>query len=201
MKRSPAVTISIPVWIWALLGLTGFCLAWKWIKNEDLGFQLHAAKLILQTGDVPRGEPFLWTEPGGSYTDLQWLWQLGIYGCWRWLGYGGLMVVNFGIQLVALGVWSWRVFRMGGRPLGLGSLWLLLIFFFVNIWPIRPHNLSWIYLGLTLLVLEEQSRGNRRALWFLPLILLGWVNCHALFSLGLLAAGLWMVGDLVLQIR
>ena len=76
MKRSPAVTISIPVWIWALLGLTGFCLAWKWIKNEDLGFQLHAAKLILQTGDVPRGEPFLWTELGGSYTDLQWLWQL-----------------------------------------------------------------------------------------------------------------------------
>ena len=201
MKRSPATTISIPVWIWALLGLTGFCLAWKWIKNEDLGFQLHAAKLILQTGDVPRGEPFLWTEPGGSYTDLQWLWQLGIYGCWRWLGYGGLMMVNIGIQLVALGVWSWRVFRMGGRPLGLGSLWLLLIFFFVNIWPIRPHNLSWIYLGLTLLVLEEHTRGNRRALLFLPLILLAWVNCHALFSLGLLAAGVWMLGDLVLQIR
>lgn len=201
MKRSPAVPISIPVWIWALLGLTGFCLAWKWIKNEDLGFQLHAAKLILQTGDVPRGEPFLWTEPGGSYTDLQWLWQLGIYGCWRWLGYGGLMMVNFGIQLVALGVWAWRVFRMGGRSLGLGSLWLLLIFFFVNIWPIRPHNLSWVYLGLTLLVLEEHSRRNRRALLFLPLILLAWVNCHALFSLGLLAAGLWMVGDLVLQIR
>jgi len=201
VKRSPATTISIPVWIWALLGLTGFCLAWKWIKNEDLGFQLHAAKLILQSGDVPRGEPFLWTEPGGSYTDLQWLWQLGIYGCWRWLGYGGLMVVNIGIQLAALGVWGWRVFRMKGRPLGLGSLWLLLIFFFVNIWPIRPHNLSWIYLGLTLLVLEEHSRGNRRALWLLPLISLAWVNCHALFSLGLLATGLWMLGDLVLQIR
>jgi len=195
------MAISLPAWIWALLGLTGFCLAWKWIKNEDLGFQLHAAKLILLTGDVPRGEPFLWTEPGGSYTDLQWLWQLGIYGCWRWLGYGGLMVVNIGIQLAALGVWGWRVFRMRGRPLGLGSLWLLLIFFFVNIWPIRPHNLSWIYLGLTLLVLEEHSRGNRRALWFLPLISLAWVNCHALFSLGLLAVALWMLGDLILQIR
>jgi hypothetical protein len=201
VKRSPAVSISIPVWIWALLGLTGFCLAWKWIKNEDLGFQLHAAKLILQTGDVARGEPFLWTEPGGSYTDLQWLWQLGIYGCWRWLGYGGLMVVNFGIQLVALGFWAWRVFRMGSRPLGLGSLWLLLIFFCVNIWPIRPHNLSWIYLGMTLLVLEEHFRGNRRALWFLPLISLAWVNCHALFSLGLLASALWILGDIVLQIR
>jgi hypothetical protein len=195
------MAILLPAWIWGLLGLTGFFLAWKWIKNEDLGFQLHAAKLILQSGDVPRGEPFLWTEPGGSYTDLQWLWQLGIYGCWRWLGYGGLMVVNIGIQLAALGVWGWRVFRMRGRPLGLGSLWLLLIFFFVNIWPIRPHNLSWVYLGLTLLVLEEQSRGNRRALLFLPLISLAWVNCHALFSLGLLAAGLWMLGDLILQIR
>jgi len=201
VKRSPATTVSIPVWIWALLGLTGFCLAWKWIKNEDLGFQLHAAKLILQTGDVPRGEPFLWTEPDGSYTDLQWLWQLGIYGCWRWFGYGGLMVVNIGIQLVALGVWGWRVFRMRGRPLGLGSLWLLLLFLYVNIWFIRPHNLSWVYLGLTLLVLEENSRGNRRALWFLPLISAAWVNCHALYSVGLLAAGVWMLGDLILQIR
>jgi len=194
------MAISLPAWIWGLLGLTGFCLAWKWIKNEDLGFQLHAAKLILQLGDVPRGEPFLWTEPGGSYTDLQWLWQLGIYGCWRWLGYGGLMVVNIGIQLVAIGVWGWRVIRMRGRPLGLGSLWLLLIFLYVNIWFIRPHNLSWIYLGLTLLVLEEYSRGNRRALLFLPLISLAWVNCHALFSLGLVVSVVWVLGDIGLQI-
>jgi hypothetical protein len=194
------MAISIPAWIWALLGVTGFCLAWKWIKNEDLGFQLHAAKLILQTGDVPRGEPFLWTETGGSYVDLQWLWQLGMYGCWRWLGYGGLMVVNIGIQLVALGVWGWRVFRLGGCPLGLGSLWLLLIFFCVNIWPIRPHNLSWIYLGLTLLVWEEHARGNRRALWFLPLISLAWVNCHALFSLGLAVSGVWVLGAIGLKI-
>jgi len=200
-RSSPAASVPVPNWIWGLLGLTGFCLAWHWIKNEDLGFQLHAAKLILQTGDVPRAEPFLWTEPGGSYTDLQWLWQLGIYGCWRWLGYGGLMVVNVAIQFLAFGIWAWRVSRMEKRGVGLGSFVLLVIFFLVNNWQIRPHSLSWVYLGLTLLVLEEHSRGDRRALLFLPLISLAWVNCHALFSLGLLAAGLWMVGDLVLQIR
>jgi hypothetical protein len=70
-RSSPPASVSVPNWIWALLGLTGFFLAWHWIKNEDLGFQLHAAKLILQTGDVPRAEPFLWTETGGSYIDLQ----------------------------------------------------------------------------------------------------------------------------------
>jgi len=191
----------MPNWIWGLLGLTGFCLAWHWIKNEDLGFQLNAAKLILQTCDVPRAEPFLWTETGGKYIDLQWLWQLGMYGCWRWIGYGGLMIVNVGIQFLAFGIWAWRVCRLEKRGLGLGSFVLLGLFFLVNNWQIRPHSLSWVYLGLTLLMLEEHSRGNRRMIWFLPLISLVWVNCHALFSLGLLAAGLWMLGDLVLDIR
>ena len=195
------MAMSISAWIWALLGLTGFCLAWHWIKNEDLGFQLNAAKLILQTGDVPRAEPFLWTEPLGKYIDLQWLWQLGMYGCWRWFGYGGLMLVNLGIQFVAFAVWVGRVWRMEKRSLGLGSFVLLLIFFLVNNWQIRPHSLSWVYLGLTLLVLEEQSRGNRRAIWFLPLITLAWVNCHALFSLGLLAVVLWVLVDLGCQLH
>jgi len=191
----------MPNWIWGLLGLTGFFLAWHWIKNEDLGFQLNAAKLILQTCDVPRAEPFLWTETGGKYIDLQWLWQLGMYGCWRWIGYGGLMIVNVGIQFLAFGIWAWRVYRIEKRGLGLGSFVLLGLFFLVNNWQIRPHSLSWVYLGLTLLMLEEHSRGNRRMILFLPLISLFWVNCHALFSLGLLAAGLWMLGDLVLDIR
>lgn len=68
----------MPNWIWGLLGLTGFFLAWHWIKNEDLGFQLNAAKLILQTGDVPRAEPFLWTETGGNISTCS---GFGSWGC------------------------------------------------------------------------------------------------------------------------
>jgi len=197
MRRAAqgAAALPVPFWMWALLGVTGFCLGWHWIKNEDLGFQLHAARYILAVGDVPRAEPFLWTEPGGTYTDLQWLWQLGIHACWKLSGYGGLMAANLAVQFLAFLVWGWRTWRLSSGVFGIGTFSLLLLFFYVNNWPIRPHNLSWVYLGLTLLLLEERGRGNRRALWFLPLVFLAWVNCHALFSLGLLAVGLWILGE------
>lgn len=193
MKKNTAVSPArgLPGWVWGLLALAGFCMGWSWIKNEDLGFQLHAAKYILTTGDVPRAEPFLWTEPGGTYTDLQWLWQLGMYASWKLMGYLGLMAVNLAIQFLALLVWIGRAWRISREPPGVGSFALLLLFGLVNNWPIRPHNLSWVYLGLTLWLLEEWGRGNRRVVWFLPLVFLLWVNCHALFSLGLLVVFLW----------
>lgn len=192
-SRPGGAPARVPGWLWAWLGGTALVLAWRWIKNEDLGFQLHAAKLILETGGVPRGEPFLWTEPEGTYTDLQWLWQLAMYGCWRWVGYGGLILANLGLQFLAFGVWVWRAAKLGYGSLGFGGLLLLALFLLINPCVIRPHNLSWVYLGLTLLTLEEHARGQRRAIWFLPLIFLFWVNSHALFSLGLLAAASWML--------
>lgn len=75
--------MSVPIWGWISLAFIGLLLGCQNISNEDLGFQLHAAKVIIANADVPRVEPFLWTEPNGSYIDMQWLWQLGIYSCWQ----------------------------------------------------------------------------------------------------------------------
>ena len=188
---------GIPFWGWGLLGLTAFMLSWHWLKNEDLGFQLHAGKLIFENGDVPRQEPFLWTEPKGSYINLQWLWQLALYACWQAFGYSGLMVWNWVLQMTAFGVWLWRVDRLSGQSPALGSFALLLLFFLVQGWMIRPHSVSWIFLGLTLLVLEEHRRRSQVKLFLLPFLFVLWVNCHALFSLGLVVGMVWLAAEIL----
>ena len=188
--------MSVPIWGWIMLAFIGLLLGCQNISNEDLGFQLHAAKVIIANADVPRVEPFLWTEPNGSYIDMQWLWQIGIYSCWQWFGYKGLGVINITLQLVAMAIWLFRVRGLTALSLSWGSWILLFGFIFLNNWAIRPHTFSWIYLGLVLWVLERSSRGRYKTLWLLPLIFIFWVNTHALYSLGLIAVGIWMVGHL-----
>ena len=126
---------GIPPWAWVLLGVCGSLLSWHWITNEDLGFQLHAAKYLLENGDVPRQEPFLWTEPSGTYINLQWLWQLSCYVIWNTGGAGWLMAFNLLLQLLAVGVLGVRRLQLGQGTLaaGAGTYLILLVFLFRTI--------------------------------------------------------------------
>jgi hypothetical protein len=175
--------------------LAGLGLSWRVVGNPDIGFQLNGARYLLAHGDVPRAEPFLYMVPWSRYVDLQWLWQLSIYGANQWGGLLGMNLLSVGYTFAASAVLMIRCRKYTGG-LGAVSFAFLVLFFTINGWDYRPHTLSWIYLGLVLLCLEEYSTGDDRAVWFLPLIMMGWVNCHALFSLGLVTIGLWTIGEL-----
>ena len=185
--------------MWIVFGavfLTGLGMSWRMVGNPDLGFQLNAAKYVLTHGDVPRAEPFLYTVPWSRYVDLQWLWQLSIYGANQWGGILGMNLLCVGYTFIASAILLIRCRNWCGG-LGTVSAGFLLFFFMVNFWDFRPHTISWIYLSLVLLCLERHFTGDKRAVWFLPLVMLGWVNCHALFSLGLMTIGLWTAGEVV----
>ena len=185
--------------MWIVFGavfLAGLGMSWRMVGNPDLGFQLNAARYLLSHGDVPRAEPFLYTVPWGRYVDLQWLWQLSIYTANQWGGLLGMNLLCVGYTFIASAILLIRCRNWCGG-LGAVSAGFLLFFFMVNFWDFRPHTISWIYLSLVLLCLERHFNGDKRAVWFLPLVMLGWVNCHALFSLGLMTIGLWTVGEVV----
>ena len=176
--------------------LAGLGMSWRMVGNPDLGFQLNAARYVLAHVDVPKAEPFLYTAPWSRYVDLQWLWQLSIYGANQWGGILGMNLLCVGYTFIASTILLIRCRNWCGG-IGTVSVGFLLFFFMVNFWDFRPHTISWIYLGLVLLCLERHSFGEKRAVWFLPLVMLGWVNCHALFSLGLMTIALWTMGELV----
>ena len=185
--------------MWIVFGavfLAGLGMSWRMVGNPDLGFQLNAARYLLSHGDVPRAEPFLYTVPWGRYVDLQWLWQLSIYGANQWGGLLGMNLLCVGYTFIASAILLIRCRNWCGG-IGTVSAGFLLFFFMVNFWDFRPHTISWIYLSLVLLCLERHFNGDKRAVWFLPLVMLGWVNCHALFSLGLMTIGLWTAGEVV----
>ncbi len=59
---------------------------------------------------------------------------------------------------------------------------------------IRPHVLSWIFVNLILLVLDGYKNGNKKQLFFLPIIMLLWVNTHSLSILGLVTIAIYNAG-------
>ena len=159
--------------LFAAVFLTGLAMSWRMVGNPDLGFQLNAARYVLAHGDVPRAEPFLYTVPWSRYVDLQWLWQLSIYGANQWGGILGMNLLCVGYTFIASAILLIRCRNWCGG-LGTVSAGFLLFFFMVNFWDFRPHTISWIYLSLVLLCLERHSAGEKKAVWFLPLIILGW---------------------------
>lgn len=190
-------------WIWAMAAavfLAGLGLSWRIVGNPDIGFQLNGARYLLDHGDVPRSEPFLYMVPWSRYVDLQWLWQLSIYGANQWGGLLGMNLLSVGFTFLASVILLIRCRKLAGG-LGAVSFAFLVLLFTFNGWDYRPHTISWLYLGLVLLCLEKYSAGDDRSIWYLPPIMVGWVNCHALFSLGLLTIGLWIIGELIEAFR
>ncbi len=182
-----------PVLALALLGLG---LGFREISSPDLGFHLATARWILENGWVPSTDPFTYTVADHAYIDLQWLWQLSLHTVHGLAGPTGIVLLATLSTLAFAGLLGARIVRRNGA---LGSAGLLLLFLFLlgTQWEPRPHLFSWILGSLVLWILEENARGNRRFLPWLPAVMALWVNTHSLFVLGLVAIGAHLVGHLV----
>jgi hypothetical protein len=60
---------------------------------------------------------------------------------------------------------------------------------------LRPQLLGYIFLLITLILLERYKQGLQKSLWTLPPLVLIWVNTHGSFTLGFMVLGLyWLSG-------
>lgn len=187
----PAAPETWPGWLvfWlslAAVGLLAFLLAHVEIFSPDIGFHLNHGRWIVEHGRVPTQHPYLQGE--FAYVDLSWLYQ--VVSAWLHGLYGpsSLVLANLGLALACFCLLVAHSRRREGR----WSTWLapvLALGVLGSHWEIRPHTLSWVFLGAMLLLLEQYRTKPNRSLWLLPLILLLWVNCHSLYALGLVVLG------------
>ncbi len=180
----------------AAVFLLGLVMGYQKVNSPDLGFHLSSARWIIQNGAIPSKDIFTYTVPDNTYIDLQWTYQLVVYGLEKLSGPAAIMALTSLLTLVFSATLLWRVHRQEGR-IPLAAIWMLIVFFLGSLWEVRPHLFSWIYGSLILLVLEEYTRGNRRWLFFLPILMLLWVNAHSLYVLGLVSIGTYVFSDIV----
>ncbi len=180
--------------IGSLFLLAGF-LCFRLIHSPDIGFHIKAGNWIIDNLHFPVKDTFTYTLNQNDYIDIYWLYQVVFAFVNRWSGESGIVVLNALLVLVTLALCLYRI-RRNGVPNN-ALLWVMLFFAILsaslNFEP-RPHQISWIYLSLILLVLERYYIDRTCALFWLPLIMLLWVNTHPLFIIGWVVMVCFCVG-------
>ncbi|MBK7029822.1 MAG: tetratricopeptide repeat protein [Bacteroidales bacterium] len=160
-------------------------LSTRQLSDPDIGFHLKYGQWIVENAQVPTVDQSTYTVSENRYIDPHWAFQVFIYACYRVLGYEGLslLLIVCGLFLAIITLIRYRNFNLPE----LFSIVLLLFFFLIieSRLILRPEIFSFLFLSLILLILEQYYHRGKKRLFFLPLIMLVWVQVHSLFILGL----------------
>jgi hypothetical protein len=157
---------------------------------SDNGFLTHLAtgRIILEDG-IPRHDVYSFTVPGADWVVQSWLASVVYAGLDR-LGGAAAIRLATGLLTAGIAALAWRLTRPAGSLfVRIGSV-ALVLGVGTAMWAPRPLLFGLLFLGITLVVVQEQ----RLPLWILLPTFWLWVNTHGSFPLGLVAVGCLAVG-------
>src|SRR6516225_3736318 len=190
---APAELKALRLWNRVLLG---GLLLWTYLSlcfpvyDTDFWWHLKTGEWIVEHGTVPQVDLFTFTEIGTPWTDLHWGFQILITMLYHLGGFNLVILVKAAIITLAVAV-AWFA---GGRDLPAWqktALWIPAVICISGRGYERPEILSLLFLAVWLYVARhvEERPG---LIWLLPLVTAVWVNCHALFVLGLVVGGCYV---------
>lgn len=183
-------------WIFAIMAVMAMMLAFQEIRDLDIGFHLKAGEWILQNMRFPGNDPFTYTITDRPYIDMYWLYQVVLAISNYAGGEFGMVLLN----ALAVGASVFLLFRRTAQLTPLRNSYVVPVLFVAVMtcsyfFFIRPHIFSWIFLNLLLFFLERYRSNRSAPLWPIAVIMLLWVNTHALFILGWIVFFCYFVGD------
>ncbi len=175
-----------------------FALAAQPITDPDFWWHLKTGQYIVETRSIPYTDVFSTLRFGSEWVTHEWLSEVFIYGVFRPLGFGGLIVV-FSILIVAA---FWMIHRLcwnrGVHPYVAGLAILLGALATMPTWGVRPQMFSLLFAAVFISFLDRYSRREAApSLWWLAPLMVLWVNLHAGFALGLALIFLAIAGLLL----
>jgi hypothetical protein len=163
--------------------------------DPDLWWHIRYGESILSTHHWPTVEQYSFTAAGQRWLSYEWLGDVLLAAAYRFGGLRGL-----GLLLILLGsafallLYHYSTVYCGNPKAGfLASAVLINL---ANSFNLRPQMFGYLFLLLTLILLQQFRRGQRRAVWLLPPLLLVWVNTHGSWIIGLGVVAVYLAGGL-----
>ena len=188
---------SFPAMLGTFLVGRVFVQARAFVVDPDVWWHIRVGQNILSTHHWPTNDPFSFTVSGTPWLAYEWLGDVLIGSAERFGGLRGLaalLIIMASAVMIAL--YYYATLRSGSSKAGFVSAGLLCSLAFAS-FNLRPQMLGYLFLVLTLIVLEHFRRGKSRALWFLPPLFLIWINTHGSWVIGLGLIFLFWAGGLV----
>lgn len=176
---------SFPVVLASLLVGAVFVPARLFIVDPDIWWHIKVGESILATHRWPTTDPYSFTVSGQPWIAYEWLGEVLWAAIMRIGGIRGLelLLIVLG-STVMLALYGYTTLCSGKSKAGFVACALLFVLANAS-FTLRPQMLGYLFLILTLIALELFRQGKRGALWFLPVLFLGWVNVHGSFVIGL----------------
>lgn len=159
------------------------------ITPQDYWWYLRVGRDTLASGAVPRIDTLSYSQAGSPVFNFSW----GAAVIF-WLVYkiGGLtLTVLMRGLLIAL---AYSLFwltskRLGAGRIGAALVLLLAVLASSNNWSMRPQLFAYPLFGLSVYLIYRWQNGSSKAVYWLPLLSLLWVNLHGSFIMLILLAG------------
>jgi hypothetical protein len=181
-----------------LLGFSCGALGRLLLRDGGTGWHIRNGQLILQTHSITRVDPFSATMSGQPWYAWEWLYDVLIAAIRHALGLNGVVFYTAAVMAATFVlVFHFAMRRGGSLPITLFMLVLSLGASAVHFLA-RPHVVSWLFTVIWFELLDSASYvaepGKARRVFFLPLLMLFWVNLHGGFLLGFALFAVYLVG-------
>lgn len=166
------------------------------VNEPDVWWHLWGAQQVLESHSWTFPDHSTFTQDGWLWHNAEWGFQLLLLAAWRLGGGAGLQLLVAGFAAATVGVLGVYVRRFGssGSWMGIGQL-AVVVAVIVHSFTARPQLASFLFLGLTLIVLELPSSWRRGAL--LVGLQLVWSHLHSSHVILPVVAGLALVGRMI----
>jgi len=167
------------------------------IVDPDVWWHIQVGSTILRTHRWPVSDPYSFTAHGTPWIAYEWLGDVLLAAVERASGLRGLMTLDLMLAAaILLALYGLATLRSGNSKAAVVACAAVLPLVYLSC-SLRPQMLAYLFLILTLLILERFRQGRRGTLWLLPPLFVVWVNTHGLFVLGFVALGVYWAGGLV----
>jgi hypothetical protein len=188
---------SFPAMLASLLVGAVFAHARMFIVDPDLWWHIKVGETIFQTHHFPTTDIYSFTVHGQPWLAYEWLGEVVLAAAERLGGIRGLEILMVVLgSAVMLSLYGLATVRARNSKAGFVATIILFLLASVS-FTLRPQMLGYFFLVLALIALERFRQGKARALWFLPVLMLIWVNTHGSWIIGLGAIFVYWMSGLV----
>lgn len=176
----------------AFLGV--FAMAARVSVDSDTWWHLRAGQWIIENRAIPRVDSFSYTRAGMPWQYPGWLVEGVMYGLFRAGGLGALNLWTAGMVALAF-VFVWRT--LSGGPFLRAFVVILGATTSGVYWAARPYLVTFVLTAVFVWILENYRWRGIDRLWWLPLLMVIWVNSHGGFVVGVLLWGIYTAEALI----
>lgn len=188
---------SFPAVLGAVLVAAAATSARAFSLDPDVWWHVKVGQEILATHHWPTVDPYSFTVAGQHWLAYEWLGDVMLAATFRIGGMRGLELLLMVLgSAIMLALYALATLRSGNSKAGFVASVILFVLAAAS-FTLRPQMLGYLFLILTVIILERFRQGKRGSVWLLPVLMLVWVNTHGSWIIGLGTIGVYLASGLM----